>query len=822
MSKIITFLLLSMGLPALATTYTIPAGSNSATIQAALNGAVAGSTIVFAAGTYNISSPLSIPCTLNLTVTGPVSSPATAILTADFTNNVIFDMGGCTGITIEYLHFENTGGIYVTSPASGITITHNQFSGLIGNENQFADMGIYFDGNAGGTLSNTTITWNTFGSPTDCAGVMVSQTTDQGGVCAGMLFQTNMDGVTIEDNSFLHLEEGFHVLCNGACEPPAGFTWSNFTAQFNDFNQIHRIAMEMQPQASANVSIQYNSYENPLNPFFGTMGISSACCNTGATEPGTIDSNNVLIANNPSVAGNYIAYTIEFWGNGAQANNNLIQGYWANGIVWGLGGGDWEILNNNICGPYMNGGQGSYIADEESDPDVPTITGNVTSTSCSAVASTTPVISPTTGSVSFPRTIKMSDAGSNTSIYYTTDGSAPVPGAGTTRLYAGSLSMTAAGTVKAVGMWGSGANPLSYPAGYGYVPSKVVSASVSGAATVAPAATLVSAYLGSKGNANTMVTGGTLQFTAYGVYSDGSVAAMPDSQGHTVNLWNTSNHSVAKMSTLGHATATGVGTASVVATIGTIKSNVWTVTVRAPSVAPAAHASAPAAEAAGAAMAEAAVSPAVEAAPSAPVYGAIPESPGGALGDSFLGPFWKLSTPAGGSASISNGHLFLGVPGGGNHDALLPSNQAVQVMQQIGSENFDVSIKIDSAVVATDASTSQGLMALSDSKNFVTFAISTDGTKIGLSAHTVTGGVGTTVLDDTDFSQYQNPMYLRLSKTGSNYVAYFSVDGVNWVQAGGFTDSLALTSIGPFASNYNATPANTVPVVMAVNWFDIQ
>jgi hypothetical protein len=29
------------------------------------------------------------------------------------------------------------------------------------------------------------------------------------------------------------------------------------------------------------------------------------------------------------------------------------------------------------------------------------------------------------------------------------------------------------------------------------------------------------------------------------------------------------------------------------------------------------------------------------------------------------------------------------------------------------------------------------------------------------------------------------------------------------------------TQIGPFAGNYNSAPAKAVPVVMAINWFDI-
>ena len=179
-------------------------------------------------------------------------------------------------------------------------------------------------------------------------------------------------------------------------------------------------------------------------------------------------------------------------------------------------------------------------------------------------------------------------------------------------------------------------------------------------------------------------------------------------------------------------------------------------------------------------------------------------------------------SPAGGSASISNSHLFIGVPGGSNHDALAPSNQAVRVLQAIGDESYDVAIKIDSPLFAGDANTSQGLMVLSDSQNFITFALETDGSKIGLSAHTVTSGVATTVLEDQDLSQYQNPMYLRLTRNNSSYAAFYSTDGISWTQAATFTDTQTMTWIGPFAGNHNDTPANAVPVVMSVNWFDVQ
>lgn len=191
------------------------------------------------------------------------------------------------------------------------------------------------------------------------------------------------------------------------------------------------------------------------------------------------------------------------------------------------------------------------------------------------------------------------------------------------------------------------------------------------------------------------------------------------------------------------------------------------------------------------------------------------------LASSFPGPLWQVIAPNGGTASVSNGHLFVNVPGGSNHDALLSSNEAVQVVQPIGDVDFDFSIKIDSPLVATDANTSEGLMVVADTKDFITFALGTNGTSISLSAHTVTGGAAATVFEDPSFREYQTPLYLRLSRTGASYVAYYSVDGAVWTQAASFTNVRVPTLIGSFASNYNPTPAKAVPVVMAINWFDI-
>jgi hypothetical protein len=450
-------------------------------------------------------------------------------------------------------------------------------------------------------------------------------------------------------------------------------------------------------------------------------------------------------------------------------------------------------------------------------------------------------------------TLSDSDTKHALSIFYTTDGTTPAifgPGgsAGSSRLYSAPFLVPAGTIVKAIASWGQGANQgIVFPS-FGYIPSPVVTGLVT-----ASRRTLKSVVLRPASRSKIMVTGGTMQLIAYATYSDGSTGTLPDAEGNRVTGWNTTNHAVAKISGSGHATGLAAGTINIEASVGAMKATPWTVTVGrtvAAATVAAAAATAPVAPVAAmeaspvaameaspvaameaspaaiqaspaAANSQPAAVPATQSALTALTPGPAPAVPGAAFPDTFLGPFWRLVTPAGGSASISNSHLFLGVPGGGNHDPLLPSNQAVRVVQTIGNENFDVAIKIDSPLFAADGNTSQGLMVLSDNEDFITFALTTDGTRVGLNARIVAGGAPTTVLEDSDFTQYQNPMYLRVTKSGSAYVALYSVDGENWTQAASFTDARACTAVGPFASNYNSTPASATPVVMSVNWFDV-
>jgi hypothetical protein len=159
-------------------------------------------------------------------------------------------------------------------------------------------------------------------------------------------------------------------------------------------------------------------------------------------------------------------------------------------------------VNNAIT--YEDGGSSS-------NPGI-TLNPNTVVQTSTTIPTVAPTISVVAGSPSSAVTLSDSDTVHRLSIFYTTDGTTPAPfgpggSAGTTHVYTAPLSVAGGAMVKAVSSWGQGANQgITFPS-FGYVPSTVATATTAGAAAAA-AKTLVSAYLGNKAGANTMVTGG--------------------------------------------------------------------------------------------------------------------------------------------------------------------------------------------------------------------------------------------------------------------------------------------------------------------------
>jgi hypothetical protein len=459
---------------------------STAALQSAISLAPSGGTVEFAAGTYTITSQMYIPCN-GLQITGPVANTPTAILAASYAGADIFNYpSGCASPgSIQYLHFENTGAVYFgPGNNSNFIFEHNLVTNLPSMlDNGGSETALLFDGTLNTTLTNVVIAYNTFGDAASCTEVFESAA-DEGGYCAGVVTSQGLtQNISILYNNFIHLEEGIHFNQLATSNPGGpNSVCITCTIEYNYVSNYHRIGIEVQTSTPTDsLMLKHNVVADPLNSSWGTFAVSLACCvssfkqGTPGFSPALIFDDNVLIATQP-IGSECPPMGVEFWGNGSQGTNSLIQGTFCNGYSWGFGTAPWMISNNYVCGSNM-ASTSSHIANEENKPNAPSQVGNALSNICTATASTAPSIFPTGGTFSGSQVITLTDAGPNTSIWYTTNGSVPVPGSGTTHLYSGPFSISNSATITAVGMWGAPNQPTGYPAGYGYTPSGAVAAS---------------------------------------------------------------------------------------------------------------------------------------------------------------------------------------------------------------------------------------------------------------------------------------------------------------------------------------------------------
>ena len=439
-------------------TVNVNSNMSQSTLQSAIQDAPHCAFVLFAAGTYTITAPIYVPCSVSLGGP-PVAWARGDVYTAKITSSVSagsypLNFPSCsTAASVQYLSCyggrpspDGGGCFYVAAGASNLTVTENYLYGNQGNTgggNYLEDSLLYFDGSKSATVdSNDTVTWNQFGQQGDCSNLMsnysYSGLSGNGGFCNGLGIHDGMSNLNANYNIFSYMEQGMKVFENqGECV--------NCSIEYNDFNNIHRINFETQANIGGSqptsMFIRYNSIHDQYDTNYGAWGFSAANgCNSGCV---TNTDYNVLINNIQAVnGGQYTPGAIEIWGsNGTTDNYNLVQGYWANGLDTSSTG-QFVENNNTFCmaagGSTTAPGTGGYFQDENENPQsyTPTATGNTFSSSPTcAQTSVAPTISPASGTFTGSQTVTFTASGSNrdtnTGVWYTTDGSTPVPGSGT-------------------------------------------------------------------------------------------------------------------------------------------------------------------------------------------------------------------------------------------------------------------------------------------------------------------------------------------------------------------------------------------------------
>ena len=512
-------------------------------------------------------------------------SQPTAIINFSNTGASIMNLSGCsTGsatTTVEWLWFENSGAFYDDGSGNNVAFLHNWCTGIAPNTlNTGNQTSCFFIDGSGATQnsSNFLIEYNQFGDSSSC-GEIFSLTygnapggnPDWGGLCTGVFTNTGvLTNFVVQYNFFYHMEEHVKLVQRGSYPSGPVSTCDECSIRYNLMYQFKRIMIEDQASVDSGATGIYvsdNAAGWGLLTLGSSFGWSMACCQSngnqtanGADPADYINDNlivNVYTTSNPENGGGPLQNGVEWWGVGATFNNNYLIGSMGSYLLVGYGSGpsgygspQWTVNNNYMCADNNPYGYGFYNNEENSvssqsnaptnltyngqnNPFSGSAAAGTTSTTCSAQNSTPSTISPSSGTYSFPLTVTLSNSGLNTSSYYTTDGTNPVPGQGSTQLYTGPFTLTSAGTVKVVGMWGVPPQPTSYTAPYGFVPSSAATAtySSSGGGGTPTAATPsytpgAESFSGSVSvSASSSTSGATLHCTTNGTTPTSSSAA---------------------------------------------------------------------------------------------------------------------------------------------------------------------------------------------------------------------------------------------------------------------------------------------------------
>jgi hypothetical protein len=490
---------------------TITSGMSTSQLQTAISSCSSGQTAQFPAGTWSITSQISIPC--GVSISGPVVSttPFPGNFTASLNGSVGANWGfhfpgsSCTAaMSVQYLNWNggqpsNGGGgfLYVPPGSSNITVQHNH---IYGNQSaqSTASSGIvqsefiYLDGSAADGLvqTNITIEYNYFGSTahTDCSNIMQlfeyygsHYDTANAGQCGAVGVHESNTNVTISYNKIEFQEEPMKFYEGGGtgaqknpCVGTTQYCQTNLNVTYNDISYWHRCGIESQGTPNPTANFNYNSIHDPYYGQYGTWFMSTPAyyAAVGGPYPTNIASNieyNLMLANVACVGSGCYYPGEEFWSTGSFAYN-LVQNSGC-GPHYGNGNVPWNISYNILQNAAIcNEGEGGY-------PSPPAQVGNTVTSTISAVTSVAPTVSPSGGTVSSGQVISITNSGTNldanTSAWCTTDGSTPVPGSGTATIMT-SYTVNSNVTLRCVGMWGSANQPTSYATNYGYVPSAVV------------------------------------------------------------------------------------------------------------------------------------------------------------------------------------------------------------------------------------------------------------------------------------------------------------------------------------------------------------
>ena len=170
---------------------------------------------------------------------------------------------------------------------------------------------------------------------------------------------------------------------------------------------------------------------------------------------------------------------------------------------------------------------------------------------------------------------------------------------------------------------------------------------------------------------------------------------------------------------------------------------------------------------------------------------------------------WTVSDPRGdGSVSLNGTQMLMTVPAGVSHDVWTSGNYALAAYQSTGDIDFDVALKFESA--PDTRFQLQGLLVRESADTFIRFDFYSDGNKLRVFRAIFNNGSVNGTKNKVISTSAE--LHLRVVRTGTNWLLYYSTDGASWDLFDTLSLSMTVADMGPFVGNAGPSPAMTAVV----------
>jgi hypothetical protein len=196
------------------------------------------------------------------------------------------------------------------------------------------------------------------------------------------------------------------------------------------------------------------------------------------------------------------------------------------------------------------------------------------------------------------------------------------------------------------------------------------------------------------------------------------------------------------------------------------------------------------------------------------------------VSDDFFGTvldngLWTFVNPLSDAIlSVGNKELSIAVPGGIKHEAWTSGNSAPKVMQTVAPSmnvnNWTVRFNSLPSGSATSIPM-EGLFFEQDALNYVRVDIFSDGASVYVfGAGFLDGPTSATPYFNVPIPATSAPVWVNVTRTGSLWRVYISLDGATSFLAGSFEHLMSVQKVGPYAGNAGDAPE---PFICLVDYF---